>query len=397
MRGTTINLLNYFYIGLTLLWQPLQNIIIRIDGKGRTLVLGTFVILFCNLSNNKFRDLLKTSPSIFWLLLCVYAVINLFFCGYHNTSLPFFYFAVVYVFIPCIIMLVVAYEFQKDSYKIVKFLLLILIIYVTLGLLGDRTSNNADSQRMGGTLGNILALNSIFIILFAGILKSWKKMSLTKFVVLTVIAMLSPIFLATRKAFAAALIVLMSVFFSLFIPNLKITFANLLKLILLISSMYLTATLILDYTYIGERFSNVAEVASDFGAGDNLFLQMMGDRAYFYIRGYEVFQDHMLTGIGLGNFQHLTDSYNVLHTEYMVQLCENGIVGTVLFVCFYLYILVKLISMLKKKPQMNRITIIMLGAFLAIVFINFTAWTYSFPIYFSVFGVIIGYIKKGSI
>ena len=146
MRGTTINLLNYFYIGLTLLWQPLQNIIIRIDGKGRTLVLGTFVILFCNLSNNKFRDLLKTSPSIFWLLLCVYAVINLFFCGYHNTSLPFFYFAVVYVFIPCIIMLVVAYEFQKDSYKIVKFLLLILIIYVPIEKF-VQTMYNIDIQK----------------------------------------------------------------------------------------------------------------------------------------------------------------------------------------------------------------------------------------------------------
>ena len=34
------------------------------------------------------------------------------------------------------------------------------------------------------------------------------------------------------------------------------------------------------------------------------------------------------------------------------------------------------------------------GGFVAIVFINFTAWTYDFPRYFVCFGIIIGYLKK---
>jgi hypothetical protein len=36
----------------------------------------------------------------------------------------------------------------------------------------------------------------------------------------------------------------------------------------------------------------------------------------------------------------------------------------------------------------------MLGAIVAILFINFTAWTYSFPFYFAVYGTVIGFILK---
>ena len=52
--------------------------------------------------------------------------------------------------------------------------------------------------------------------------------------------------------------------------------------------------------------------------------------------------------------------------------------------------LINLVKLIKK----NRAGFFYMGALLAILFINLTAWTYSSPMYFASYGIVIGYILK---
>ena len=107
---------------------------------------------------------------------------------------------------------------------------------------------------------------------------------------------------------------------------------------------------------------------------------MLGDRAIQYELGYMTFLKHPWTGIGLTNFMSVTGYPYRLHTEYMTQLCENGIIGFSLLVFFYFLLIRKLYVNYKKYG--DDITIVLFGL-LAILFINITAWTYC-----TVFGMI---------
>ena len=62
---------------------------------------------------------------------------------------------------------------------------------------------------------------------------------------------------------------------------------------------------------------------------------MFDGRAIQYEFGYEKFLENPYFGIGLNNYKQF-DGYNlVLHSEYLVQLIENGLVGFILFFLFY--------------------------------------------------------------
>mgnify|MGYP001131878008 CR=1 FL=1 len=77
----------------------------------------------------------------------------------------------------------------------------------------------------------------------------------------------------------------------------------------------------------------------------------------------------------------------------MVQLAEGGAIGTSIFLFFYLWILLNLIKFYKKHSELKKIALVLLGGFIAILFINITAWTYSYSHYFVCFGIIVGYLK----
>ena len=150
----------------------------------------------------------------------------------------------------------------------------------------------------------------------------------------------------------------------------------------------------MENTVLGERFLAGEENSDKFipyQFRDNWFFNFVGDRAGYYIRGWQYFIDNPWTGIGLTNFMVYDYVHHVLHTEYMVQLTECGIIGTTLYLLFMGCIAYNLFYVFFKIEK--RETLIYAGMYGAVLFISFTAWTYQFPIYFIVFGVIIGYCK----
>ena len=125
---------------------------------------------------------------------------------------------------------------------------------------------------------------------------------------------------------------------------------------------------------------------------DSIFLTLMGDRARQYVEGWLFFLQNPWTGIGLRKYAEVNsywqDSGGVLHTEYIVQLAECGIIGSILFLVFYFGMIKRLFT-----KESNSIKIVLRSTLLAIIAVNFVAWTYDSISYFIVYGMIYAFCE----
>lgn len=82
-------------------------------------------------------------------------------------------------------------------------------------------------------------------------------------------------------------------------------------------------------------------------------LSMGGDvssgRSDLYALAFNAFEDHPLLGIGPGQFIPYTKAYTSVHNTYLEVLCEQGIVGTLLYIIPLLFCLFKTISLLRSR------------------------------------------------
>ena len=390
---------NYFFIAMVILWKPLHGTVLAFDGKGRILFLLTFLAFIVNSNKIYFKKLLYSKPMVFWLIWCFYVTINTYLKGYESESTTFSYFVVNNVFCPCMIMAVSAYEYFKSPREFLKTILLIYLIYAFIGAFVMDIAYVAVEKGAVtvNTLGNELSLNVMLIIFFAGVLYCHRYISIKLAIGLIVFALGIVVITATRKAFGAGVIMTIA----LILSQIRLTFGSFLKVILPLLILYYGFTHVMNNTQMGERMENLNEqadnVEQEYNIGDNEFLKAMGDRAPQYILGYELFKENPMTGVGLMNFRRESGFPFVLHSEYMVQICECGIIGSLLFLAFYWGIICRLIKLINWKGNGTKIQIVMLGGVVALLFVNFTAWSYSFSTNFVVLGCVIGYIYKSKL
>ena len=121
----------------------------------------------------------------------------------------------------------------------------------------------------------------------------------------------------------------------------------------------------------------------------------MGDRGPMYYEGWYLFLQNPWTGIGLHKFAEVNSFWygGMLHTEYMTQLTECGIIGSTMFIVFYYGILKRLFAKLKDKNDFASYTILR-STVIAIMVINLVAWSYSYEVYFIVYGYIFAFCEK---
>ena len=147
--------------------------------------------------------------------------------------------------------------------------------------------------------------------------------------------------------------------------------------------------LILTHSTAGQRMSNAMDESL---FQDNMFLKLMGDRGIMYYLGWDMFLHNPLTGIGITNYCWENGYIEglPLHTEYMVQLAECGIIGTLIFVILYYGMIKKLLACFKQKIAWKE-TIIFISTLASILVINLVSWTYDNPNYFMMYGIIYGF------
>jgi O-antigen ligase len=239
-------------------------------------------------------------------------------------------------------------------------------------------------------MGNAGPLNTIYIFFFAALLFVHKKIKWITLIPLMVFAFAVIAMSATRKAFGAAVIITLT----FIISQIQFSAKNIILVLVLSAAFYFGGNYAIENTALRERFDEGVEYGEGLNTTGIEALDLLGDRVGNYIIGWDIFKDNPLTGIGLTNYKHKGHGLLLLHTEYMVQLTECGIIGTILFLLFYFWIGKHIILIWRKNPFQSRPALwILAGGFCAVLFINLTAWTYEFDQYFAVFGVMIGYIK----
>ena len=387
MRNLT-HFLNYTYVIFVVLWDPLHNTIITLDSKQLGITILTIVVFLINfITSQKFKQFLFSKPIIFWGIWVIFSCINLKISGY-NGELPYSSYIILELFSPFLTMLIVCVELFYNHKKISHTLFAVFCIYGLFATFLSTGLGNFTGEQNLGPLGNLGSLNIMFIIFYASLLYAHKWLKTRSLIFYTVISTSLILTLATRKAFGAALIMVIFAILS----QIKISIKNLWKLIVFIILIIYSIDLVLNNTLMGTRLTNTIDVGQKFNTTDNETLNFLGDRAFYYIEGWNIFLENPLTGIGLNNFTKETGTNYRIHSEYMVQLTEGGIIGCTFFLLFYLWIFRNLYKRLKEKNR-DKVFMVLTGGFIAIIFINLTAWTYAFPHYFACLGIIIGYLK----
>jgi hypothetical protein len=388
--------INYFYIAFVILWLPINLAFLNIDGKGRISMIFTLLILILNTIHDKhfYKKHFLPSPFYLWLLWIIYNGINLLIKGF-NYEISLGLYIITVLFIPYLSMIISYKEIQRDKTKFLNFLSAVFFLFSLLSITvlgkGELTSSDAnlDIQRSVGQLGNLGPLTSLFILFFLSLLYVIRNKRIETLIMFTIYVIGVVALSGTRKAIGAVILILLATY----LAKMRFTFKNILATLSVSFVISFGYNYIMENTALGVRFEKGVEEGEKANTSNIEALNFLGDRAYFYINGWIIFTENPLSGIGLENYRNVSKSNYRLHTEYMVQLTETGLIGTTLFLLFNFSVVKRLFSTWKKYKIRRSEVWVLTGVFLAILFIGLTAWTFSFPHYFIVFGVIIGFLE----
>lgn len=370
-----VTIYNLFYIFISIVWEPLQLYYLHVDGAGYTLMMLSMVALLLNVSSiGKHRDVLQSFPYVCWFLLLLFATVNSAVQGMYNLTGPGY---VLYkrLWEPCILLTISIIEFSKSRDQFLKVVMFALLAYMVLGFL--HMGENEDNDRITAEgLGNVLPLTGIGTVFVASLLYNLREIKLWHFIPIVVLVAYSVLMAATRKAFGGTIIILVGMILS---RQDKLTVGRVLVIAAFGILLYFGVVYVLGNTVLGERLTAEQEeifyvpLSSNPKVNDFL-MSVLGDRSLQYYRGlYEVFPEHPIAGVGLLNYPVVTYTAHNLHSEYLVHICENGIIGFTLFFLFYVSMGLRLIQNRKRCATAS----LSIWGLMAIMFINITAWTYT--------------------
>lgn len=376
------SLTNYLFIIYCIIWDVLAAFFVSIDGYGRLGMILLCLAIIVNIEKYDARQIFRIPAIVFWIIWIIVEFIRWQASGLRNAYYPDSFYFTYYNFIrAAAAMIISAVEMRRDAYLFLRVVLYSFLIYVFLGLFFQLQSG-VNLQTRTLSLGNMLPLSSVIMIFVAMAGYYFSNLKKRDVWIVFGISMFAILMCATRKAFGG-----LAILFVIWYCNTSDLRNARDFFILIFGGLFLLfgVEYIMDNTSLGERLTGIEDQSSKYT--DNLFLKYMGDRAIQYMLGWKLFLKNMIWGVGILNFQHYSGFPFQLHTEYMVQLAECGIVGTVIFLLFYFSIF-KMIYSIRNVSQ--KVAWIFVAGMLCVMFINFTAWTFNLPVYFICYGIIIG-------
>lgn len=387
-KSVNNSVINLSYLVFLIVWQPVRMLTILMDGKGRIpFALTLFVLLYNLFANPDVRMLMGKKPFVIWLIWIVFAFLNMMVKGYHFDSNTPLFFGVNKLLAPSLALVLTCHEGVVNRKRLVKLLVFAFTFYCVLGFFFMGRVRSEDDSSL--TLGNMLAINGSFLVFLLIAARDEKAMSGSTFTTLTVLVLLMIITTATRKAFGVAVILI--AFYGL--SRISLQPKNIFFVVLLAIVAYWGIEYIMENTYMGERLANTSEQAEsriDY-AFDSKFLQFVGDRAPHYVLGWEIFKQYPVSGVGLYNFMYVSGFQERLHTDYMVQFTENGLIGIALFALYYFWY-IKNLNKLRRTSENKSKAVIGLGWIVAVLFLGLSAWTYDMPAVFICSGVVASFV-----
>ena len=373
---------NILFLIYVIMWKMIQTMYLGgFDGAGRISLIMMMSAIFINA-----KSIFHASKEIWiWTVWVIYVIVCSKIKGFYSDTNTFTNWFPNALLLPLVSMHVACQAVKYDWNKTLKALFYTYVVFVVIGSLNMGISeSNAD--RRTNELGNYFFNNAILLATYSSLLYSLKNIKkLTYFVLLVII--LYVIFISgERKGLICVFILIMG---SLYALNSNKGSKSLLYMMLLSGVAYLAVDFLINYSVASARMS---ESMAESSYQDNLFLKLLGDRGIMYYEGWEFFLENKWTGIGITNFRWQNSFFSglPLHTEYMVQICECGILGSLLFLMFYGNLIKRLINSYKRSVN-KTIPIILVSSMIAIIVFNFVSWSYSYAGFFIVFGLILAY------
>ena len=382
---------NLFYLFICIIWIPVQRYYLHVDGGARSIMVLSLIAVILNYSTFFHRkDLFRSTPFVCWTLLVAFSFINSMVKGFSSEkgTLNFILgnFLLPYVFLVTAII-----ELDYDQNRCLKIVLIAQLIYIFLGF--TNISVAIGERSVDEELGNMLPLTATGLMFVVGVLLcnhqlkgGWLTFGIITTFVITII-----VGTATRKALGATVLAFTGVILGY---TKKFNLKTLLLLVIFTIVLYKGMDYILESTLIGERLASSSETfdvpLSSNPKVNSFLMTVLGDRTLQYYMVFQMFSQHPVTGVGLNNYMSLTQSENRLHTEYMVQLFENGLIGISLLIVFY----IALFNGLNKKRKTGENNMMYLFGILMVLFLNLTAWTYNMHYIMIIYAIIISYVHS---
>ena len=376
-----------FSILICINYNPLVQWILHFDEAGRVpfvLYILSFLLLFKELISSAFKR-----PVIFYVLLTVFQFCNALIKGsplLEKSS----YLLITHLLCPIVTMLIITYSAQRNFDYTLKWCTVGLFIYSCLCLIfsGLFTNERYDVAINANEIALYCVINvGLFLLCFVRKLISFHKLLLVS------IPLILVVITESKMGFAMAALMFAGLWINMMSGR---SVSSKLKGFAILAIMLSASIYILNHFEIGSRFEEMNDINPSRKTGT--VLDNFGDRGLQYYASWPVFKNHLVTGIGIGNWRKFNPIDQVCHSEYMVQYLEGGLICFSLFILFWISLFKKL--KLKKRcipvsQASDKATIILMYFILAsIIFSNSVLWSYDMHCVFIVYALAIAFASQ---
>ncbi len=375
-------LLTYISIFIFIIWDAVWTYIFnKSSGSFTGVILLFFLIigLIDNITNKGFFKVLYKKPFIFWFLWMLVAFINTFLSNItpaENKSISILMFLV----IPFLIVMSIQLMNLSELKTTINVFIFCLIFKTFISLAFDEFGFGNGGYRFGIKYNsNMIAFCVIILYLLGLIRKSLydNNKALNIFILILTILLLG--MTQSRKSALVFLIIIIG-------QKFIFTKGNSLKKFFKLSFFLLFFSLVLGITIsktnIGERVIETAVKTQNATSDEERF----DGRLVQYIQGYEVFKSSPMLGIGLFNYRYI-DRYGLeLHSEYLTQFVETGIIGSSLFLLFYGYLFVRLFRV-KSNSKFKTVANVLILSLISYFILFFGTWIYNISMFWLIIGI----------
>ena len=373
-------------VALAVLWPLFQvQYFGGFDGQGRIKILISILAIIVN-GQRLFSVPKVMHIRLLWVIFCI---INAYFKGFYFEATSFPNWAHHRLFYPYIIMLLGYQVITYDVKKSIWFLFGVYFIYTAVGALNLTFMQSYDiGDRLGNDLGNAYFNTIVLLMTYSALMFTNKRLSLFTLLLISLSLAFLLVISGERKGLIAVFIIIIGSYLGL---SGRGSAHSVVRYLIIFGIAYFAVEYVVQSTTFGVRMENSIENSEFQG---NWFLTLMGDRGIQYYEGWQFFLKNPMSGIGIRNFAEMNSFWfggaGVLHSEYMVQLAECGIIGTVMFIIFYYGLLNRVFNIEWARENHAEATIFK-ATMVAIMAINLVSWSYDNENIFLMYGVIYAY------
>lgn len=342
-------------------WLIFPDLIIRLAFEGRlrsTIVSLVFIFIFVvYLKQKHFRLIAFSKPMLIWIILTIFHLINAYLQHVPDMEIPeylqgFRIYASICIF---------AFLYSIDGEKTIRAFYWSLGVWLVIAVMdvgitiGHRMTGKDVIAVEFGRYAALMAIAGIYLSMI-------RRESLGCVFIRIAFPLLIIILSQSRNAFGMIVIMLIGYYYSI-VMKAKISLKSVVPFFIFMTILILGIKTVVDASSFGERIKTEIEYTEseirgeDYSTG-TVFDYVGGERMIYYIKGWEIFTEHPIVGIGLRNYQYYVNGIYPMHVEYMVHLAEGGIVAFILWISFLfsLFMIIKKSNMESSERSIANVT-----------------------------------------